>query len=266
MPAADLTQMRTDPTWKNYVYSQPLIAISYVLFDVRVKPFNNLLVRQALSWAIDRNKIVKLLGGQATALWQLYPQGLPGHQQGKVFYGYDPAKARALLAQAGYPNGFKTTFYTDNVDPDPTLAQSIQADLAAVGVQAAIKTVSNDTYYSLESQPGKVPMGSFAWWMDFPDPVDWIIPLFSKSNAVDGGMNSSFWWDPKVERLLAQAQAMTDPQARIEKFVEMQDYIMSQAPYATVYAPMETTMCSPSVGGFYLHPVYELDPASYWKK
>jgi ABC-type transport system substrate-binding protein len=266
IPTADLAHVETDPRWKGRVYSQPLIAISYVLFDVKVKPFDNLKVRQALSWAIDRDRIVKLLGGQGTALWQLFPDGMPGHQPGKVYYGYDPAKAKSLLAEAGYPNGFKTTYYTDNVDPNPRLAQSIQADLAAVGVQAVIKTVSNDTYYALQSEPGKVPMGSFAWWMDFPDPVDWIIPLFSKSNAVDGGMNSSFWWDPKVEEMLAEAQAMTKPQARIQEFVEMQDYIMSKAPYATVYSPSLTTMCARSVGGFYLHPVYEMDPASYWKK
>jgi ABC-type transport system substrate-binding protein len=266
VPPADLARVKNDPTWKNYVHSQPLIAVSYVLFDVRVKPFDNVKVRQALSWAIDRDRIVTLLGGDATALWQLYPEGLPGHVAGKVYYGYDPSKARALLAQAGYPDGFKTTFFTDNVDPNPKLAQAIQADFAAVGVQADIKVVSNDTYYALQSKPGRVPTGSFAWWMDFPDPVDWVIPLFSRSNATEGGMNSSFWWDPRVEQMLAQAQAMTDPDARLREYDQIQDYIMSQAPYATVYSPMETTMCSKTTGGFYLHPVYELDPAAYWKE
>ena len=58
---------------------------------------------------------------------------------------------------------------------------------------------------------------------------------------------------------------MTDPAARIKKYDAIQTYIASQAPYATVYSPMETTMCSTSLGGFYLHPVYLLDPANYWK-
>ena len=102
--------------------------------------------------------------------------------------------------------------------------------------------------------------------MDFPDPVDWFVPLFSKSAAVPGGMNSSFWWDPKSEKLFADAQAITDPAVRLAKFDELQAYILSQAPYASVYAPMQTTMCSTTTGGFYLHPVYQLDPANYWKK
>ena len=266
IPPADLARVTVDPKWKPYVYSQPLIAISYVLMDVKIKPFDNLKVRQAVSWAINRDRVIKLLGGQGTALWQAYPEGLPGHVPDKKFYGYDPAKAKALLAEAGFPNGFKTTYYTDNVDPDPKIAQSIQADLAAVGIKADLKTVSNNTYYTLQSQPGKVAMGSFGWWMDFPDPVDWIIPLFSKSNAVEGGMNSSFWWSPTLEKMLVEAQKMTDPQARLAKYDEMQTYIMSQAPYATVYSPMQTTMCSTSTGGFYLHPVYQIYPGSYWKK
>ena len=266
VPPADLLRVKTSPQWKPYVFQQQLIAISYVLMNVNMKPFDNLQVRQAVSWAINRDKVVKLLGGQAAALWQLYPPGLPGYQPGKKYYGYDPAKAKALLAQAGYPNGFKTTYYTDNVDPDPKIAQSIQADLQAIGINASVKTVSNDTYYALQGEPGKVPIGSFGWWMDFPDPVDWFVPLFSKSAAVPGGMNSSFWWSPTAEQLFADAQAITDPKARLAKFDELQAYILSQAPYASVYAPMQTTMCSTTTGGFYLHPVYQLDPANYWKK
>ena len=70
----------------------------------------------------------------------------------------------------------------------------------------------------------------------------------------------------QLNKLFAEAQAITDPAARLAKFDELQAYILSQAPYASVYAPKQTTMCSTTTGGFYLHPVYQLDPADYWKK
>ncbi len=70
--------------------------------------------------------------------------------------------------------------------------------------------------------------------MDFPDPSDWIIPLFSKSNAVQGGANYSLLVEPDLEKMIATAQAIR-PAARIAKYDEMQDYIMSQAPYVTLY-------------------------------
>ena len=266
VPVSDLPRIQADPAWKSQIYSQPLVAISYMFMNVQMKPFDNVKVRQALSWAIDRDKLVKLQAGQAMSLWQFYPKGMPGYQEGKVMYGYDPAKAKQLLAEAGYPNGFQTMLYTDNVDPNPKLWQSVQADLAAVGVKADLKTMSNNTYYNQQSTPKTLTAGSFGWWMDFPDPSDWIGPLFSKASAVPGGMNSSFWWSPKLEKMYVEAQAMTDPAARIAKYSEMQDYISTQAPYVPCYQPIQTTMCSKDTGGFYLHPVYQIDPTQYWKE
>ena len=78
-------------------------------------------------------------------------------------------------------------------------------------------------------------------------------------------MNSSFWWSPELEKMFTEAQAMTDPAARIQKFTEMQAYIATQAPYVPCYQPIQTTMCTETTGGFYLHPVYQIDPTQYWK-
>ena len=266
IPVADIPRVQADPQWKDQVFSQPLVATSYLFMNVEMEPFDDVKVRRALSWAIDRDKLVELQAGQAMSLWQFYPKGMPGHEEGKVFYGYDPAKARQLLADAGYPDGFKTTLYTDNVDPNPTLWQSVQADLAAVGVDASLKTLSRNTYNARQSTPNSLTAGSLGWWMDFPDPSDWITPLFSRASAVEGGMNSSFWWSPQLEATFAEAQTMTDPVARIDEFTEMQDYIAEQAPYVPCYQPIQTTMCTKTTGGFYLHPVYQIDPTLYWKK
>jgi ABC-type transport system substrate-binding protein len=266
VPPADIPRVMADPQWKPYIYTQPLIAISYMFMNVQMRPFDDVNVRRALSWAIDRDKLVKLQAGQAVSLWQFYPKGMPGHEEGKVFYGYDPVKAEQLLADAGYPDGFKTKLYTDNVDPDPKLWQSVRADLAAVGVDAELRTMSNNTYYSQQGMPKTLTAGSFGWWMDYPDPSDWITPLFSKASAVPGGMNASFWWRPKLEAMFTKAQAMTDPAARIAKFSEMQQLISDQAPYVPCYQPIQTTMCSKNTGGFFLHPVYQIDPTQYWKK
>jgi ABC-type transport system substrate-binding protein len=266
VPPADIPRVMNDPQWKQYIYTQPLIAISYMFMNVQMKPFDNVKVRQALSWAINRNKLVKLQAGQAVSLWQFYPKGMPGYEEGKVFYGYDPAKAKQLLADAGYPTGFKTMLYTDNVDPNPKLWQAVQADLAAVGVTAELKTMSNNTYYNQQGAPKTLTAGSFGWWMDFPDPSDWIGPLFSKASAVPGGMNSSFWWSPELEAAYKKAQAMTDPAARIAAFSAMQQVIADAAPYVPCYQYIQTTMCSKNTGGFFLHPVYQIDPTQYWKK
>jgi oligopeptide transport system substrate-binding protein len=266
IPPADVARVTNDPQWKPYVYSQPLIATTYLFMNETKKPFDDVKVRQALSWAIDRDKLVKLQSGQAVSLYQIYPQNLPGSEPDKVYYGYDPAKAKALLAEAGYPDGFKTVVYTSNVDPMPKLVQSMQADLKAVGVDAEIKTMDRATYYNFSSDAAKTELGTSDWFLDFPDPVDWIVPFFTEANAVQGGLNTAYYVDPWVEQATDEAQKMTDAEARLAKYTEIQQHIMEQAPYVTLYSPVMTTMCSKNVGGFYLHPVLWFDPLMYWRK
>jgi ABC-type transport system substrate-binding protein len=266
VPPGNVVQVMNDPSWKPYVYQEPMIGTIYLFLNGQFPPLDNVKVRQAISWAINRDKLVKLLSGQAQALYQVYPPGMPGYQADKKWYGYDPAKAKQLLAAAGYPNGFKTTLYTDNVDPYPKLFQSIQNDLATVGIKADLKITNNATFFTLSSTANTCAIGRELWYMDYPDPSDWIIPLFTKAAAVTGAQDNAFWWSPVIEKMVKKAQAMTDAQARLALYEQMQAYIMGQAPYVTLYSPVMTTMVSKRVGGFYLHEAFTYDPVHYWIK
>lgn len=258
IPPADYARVTTDPQWKKLVVEEPIIAMVYLFMNVNVKPFDDVQVRQAVSMAVDRERIVKLLGGTGDLLTQILPAGLAGHQDGEsgVFYPYDPAKARAKLAEAGYPDGFSTTLYSHNVDPWPKILQSIQNDLEQVGIKAEVKILDRATYWTLIGKPDGCAMGLNDWWMDFPDPSDFIIPLFSRSTAIEEGTNPSFFWDEKVEELLAAAQANTDEADRTLQFVEMQRLIMDDAPAVPLYQPKIDSMHTADLGGFYLHPVW----------
>jgi ABC-type transport system substrate-binding protein len=268
IPSGQYVQVMNNPTWKSQVTTAPQVAWYYVFMNTQVKPFDNMLVRQAFNYAIDTAKIQKLLYGQAQPLNQVLPAGMPGHVDGAQFYTYDPTKAKALLSQAGYPNGFSVTFYTHNVDPMPKLAQTIQNDLSQVGVKAQIKQLAEAPYWSLiERQSAKVPIGLTDWYMDYPDPSDWIGPLFSKSSATtDGSANDSWWWNPQVEALYAQSQPMAPGPARTKLFAQMQQIIMQQAPTIPLYQPILTTMSSKNTGGFYTSAAWTFDFPSYWKK
>jgi len=266
IPAADYQRIKNDPTWSKYTYDAPEIAWYYVFLNVLEKPFDDVRVRQAVNMAIDTAKIQKIMAGQAKALGQVYPDGMPGHQSGKSFYSYDPAAAKNLLAEAGYPDGFKTTFYSHNVDPFPKIAQAVQADLKAVGIEADIEQMDKATYWDFISlKKSHAGIGLSDWYQDFPDPSDWIGPLFIKASAVDGGANSSFWWDQRVEDLYHKAVNELDPQARIDLYVQMQEIIMEEAPTAPLFQPMWNGMYGKDVGGYYYHPVWNLNFQDYWK-
>ena len=268
IPSEQYVQVSNNPTWKGQINIAPQVAWYYTFMNVHVKPFDNPLVRQAVNYAINTAKIQKLFYGQAQPLNQVLPAGMPGHVNGATFYTYDPAKAKQLLTQAGYPKGFSVTFYCHNVDPMPKLAQSIQNDLAAVGIKAQIKQMAAAPYWGLIArQSAKVPIGLTDWYMDYPDPSDWIGPLFSKSSAMtDGGANVSWFWNPQVEALYAKALPMAPGPARTQLFSQMQQIIMQQAPVVPLYQPIFTTMSSKNTGGFFTSIAWTFEFPSYWKK
>ena len=264
IPAADWVRTKNDPTWSKYTLSDPQIAWYYVFINVLEKPFTDVKVRQAVNYAIDTEKIQKLLAGQGSALNQIYPNGMPGYQAGKTYYTYDPAKAKQLLSEAGLPTGFKATFVTHNVDPFPKLAQAVQADLKAVGIDCDIKQMDRATYWDYISlKKSHAAIGLSDWYQDFPDPSDWIGPLFT--NPIEGGANSSFYENPQVNQLYADSASELDTTKRIDMFKQMQDIIMTDAPTAPLYQPLWNGMYGKDTGGVYIHPVWIFTYQEYWK-
>jgi ABC-type transport system substrate-binding protein len=264
IPAADYQRTKVDPTWGKYVYDASVIATYYVFMNVREKPFTDVKVRQAVNHAINTVRLQKLLAGQAKALNQVFPEGMPGHQADKQFYTYDPEKAKQLLAEAGFPDGFEVTFYGHNVEPFPKLAQAVQNDLAAVGIKASIKLMDKATYWNLISLPqSHVGIGLTDWYMDFPDPSDFVGPLYT--HPIEGGSNANFYQNAEVDKLYAASASELDPAKRLDMFVQMQDLIMADAPSAILYQPVFNGMYGKNVGGYYFHPVWNLQFQWMWK-
>jgi hypothetical protein len=104
--------------------------------NVRIKPFDNKKVRQAVNMAINKERICKIINNRAVPANQPLPPAMPGYDKEYKGYAFDPAKAKALMAEAGLPDGFTTELYANNTDPNPRIAQAIQRDLAEIGITA----------------------------------------------------------------------------------------------------------------------------------
>ena len=262
LPPEEVAGVRDDPRWRGCVHREPLVAGSYLFLNVEMPPLGDARIRQAICWAIDRDKLVDIQAGDAVALYQIYPPGLPGHEPDRKYCGYDPVRARGLLEEAGLESGFDLRMYTDNVDPSPKLGESIASDLAAVGIKATVSVMANASFIALQATPRSLAAGLHGWWMDFPDPANWIMPMFTSGSS----MNPSYWSSAELEGMLLEAQSTIDPEVRLAKYREMQAHVMTEAPYVPLSAPTRTTLCSPRIGGLFLHPVYEVDPTSLWRR
>jgi len=268
VPTSDVQRVQQDPELKSLLNSGPIVAWYYGFLNVTVKPFDDVRVRQAVNYAIDRSRIAKILSGQVSPLYQIYPEGMPGYEPNADYYPHDPAKAKQLLSEAGLADGFSTTFITFSQDPLPRVSEAIQADLAKVGIKAAIKRMQEAAGYTyITTKASKAPMGLTYWYADFPDPSDWIGSLLSKESAMtDGGANVSWWWSPEVEKLYAQAQTMQISPERTALFTQMQQVVMDEAPVFPLYQPIYNGMASEATGGFYIHPMSVFNFLDYWRQ
>jgi peptide/nickel transport system substrate-binding protein len=255
---------RQSSEWGKYVVDAPQIAWQYLFMNVQAGQFRSVRVRRAVNYAVDTRKIVDLLGGDGQQLSQIYPVGLPGHQADRQDHAPDPDKAKQLLAAAGYPHGFTTSLYASSVDPQPRIAEALRSDLAAVGIKAEVHTLDPASYWAFISLKGsKVPLGLANWYQDYPDPSDWIGPLFD--NPVDGGADFAFYQKSRLTKLLEESAGQLDGAKRLSLFERMQDIVMGDAPVVPLFQPVWHGLAGKNVGGYYVHPVWTFDFQHYWK-
>ncbi|MCY3771985.1 MAG: ABC transporter substrate-binding protein, partial [Gemmatimonadetes bacterium] len=146
IPDADFIRVMNDPVLSKRVAHQPLNAIQYLSMNTELPPFDRVNVRRAVNHAIDRERIVRLISDRGILARGVLPPGMPGFDEQLVGYGYDPEKARKLLAEAGYPEGFSTELMiTSQSGIDAKIGQAVQQDLAEVGIAVEIRPVTGPT-------------------------------------------------------------------------------------------------------------------------
>ena len=233
---ADLDEMRKDPQLT--IQQKEGLNIGYVAFNVEKKPFDNKLVRQALNLATNKEAILKAVyQGNGQVAKNPIPPILWGYNNAVQDYGYDVAKAKQLLAQAGYPNGFEVDLWylpvTRPYNPDgKRMAELIQADWEKIGVKAKLVTYEWAEYRKRAKQ-GEHQVVMFGWSGDNGDPDNFFVPLLG-CEAVKGGGNNARWCNQAFEDLVIKA-AQTPKQADRAKLYEQAQVIFKEeAPWITL--------------------------------
>jgi len=215
----------------------------FVGMNVLKKPFSDLRVRQALNYAVDQVAIVRALyGNLAEPLHGIIPRGMAGYAT-VAGYPYDAAKAKQLLAEAGYPNGFSTQL----VGPkgrylkDYELEQAIQQQLQASGVTVDLQIVEYARYLELiRMDPTHSPLQMwFDAWSDV-DAVHAIETRFGCQFFRPTGANTAGFCDADLDRLVTQAQLTPTDAVRDAFLRQAQDILAQQAPAIWLLQPKET--------------------------
>lgn len=255
IPPAKFLEIKNSADGAQMIVDGEQLHTGYITLNTKVKPFDNVKVRQALNMAINKDRITRILNGRATPANQPLPPLMPGYDKAFTGYAYDVAKAKALLAEAGYPDGFETVLYSTNTDPQPRIAQAIQQDLAAVGVKAEVRALAQANVIAAGGTEGEAPMiwsGGMAWIADFPDPSNFYGPILGCAGAVPGGWNWSWYCNADLDKRAVAADSMSDPAKAAERTVawgKIFTDIMADAPWIPVINERRVVAKSLRMGG-----------------
>ena len=229
----------------------------WVAMNVQKKPFNDLRVRQALNYAINKEAVIKavLRGHGKRADSPLAPQ-VWGYTPVKT-YPYDPAKAKALLAEAGYPNGFKTILRGTVTTDAKEVMVAIQGQLKQVGVDAEIlslpaATLSAERFKPLAENKGEM---DYAGWSPSTGDADWgVRPLLTKENWPPSNYTIGFYTHARLEELVKAALQTSDGAKRKAAYAEAQRIIMDDCPWIFLWVNYLLGGTRANVGGISIQP------------
>ncbi len=234
LPSKDYRQILAS---RKYLYvKRPMFSLRHYGLNTRVKPLDDRRVRQAIVYAIDREALNSeiFLGRHALARGIL-PPGTQGFNPKLRGYPYDPARARELLAEAGYPEGhglppipiWSSVRFDDIVREHDRMRR----DLEAVGIRTEIQYLTDWPSFSRMMAERKFPVFLRAWYADVPDPENFLYKLFYSQSP----RNYMGYANPIVDGLLLQARVETDPTRRVELYRRAEEVILDDAPIIPVW-------------------------------
>ena len=254
---ADLAEMQKDPALK--VISQSGLNIAYWAFNVTKKPFDDKRVRQAMNMAIDKAAIMRdVYLGAGTAAKNMIPPTLWSYNDAVKDYPYDPAKAQALLKEAGVTTPIEIDLWYMPVqrpyNPNAKrIAEMMQADLAKIGVTAKLVTYEWGEYRK-RAQQGEHTTAQLGWTGDNGDPDNFFF-LRGCAGARAGGQNITKWCNEEFDSRLKKAALLSDVKDRTKLYEEMQVIMKEEAPDMTIAHSIVFEVMRKEVEGYKQSPL-----------
>ena len=238
----------------------PSVVMRYMSMNMNEKPFDNPKVRQAVNYAINKQALCKVaFSGYARPADGVIPEQIPN----AVKLGpwpYDPQKAKALLKEAGYPNGFEVELWSGyNHTTASKIIQFLQQQLAQVGVKVRVRTLEAGERTSfVESTPQPEQSRHelyYIGWSSSTGELDYAVrPVLATSSFPPRGSNESYYSNPSVDQALFYALGTTDREKKSAIYAQMQETIWKDAPWIFLVSEQNIAASSKALHGFYIQP------------
>ena len=212
------------------VQRQASSALAYIGFNMEKEPFDDVRVRQAISMAIDKEEIINgIYGGAGIPAKGPLAPGIFGYDEDLEGIEYDVEKAKELLEEAGYSDGFSATIWTNDDRQRVDTATIVQAQLAEIGIDLEVEVVEWGAMLEQTAQ-GNHEMMVFGWTTVTGDADNGMYPLFHSDNVGAPG-NRTFTKDEELDNYLDAARQTADPDERLENYRLAQEKLVELAPF-----------------------------------
>lgn len=238
----------------------PSIVQRYISFNMQQKPFDNPKVRQAINYAINKEALAKVaFSGFADPMDSVAPKGVD-YSVKLGPWPYDPKKARELLKEAGYPNGFESTLWSAyNHTTAQKVIQFVQQQLAQVGIKVQVQALeAGQRVERVESaqDPATAPVRMYyVGWSSSTGEADWALrPLLASESFPPRLFNTAYYKNEVVDNNIAKALTTTDRAEKTRLYTEAQQQIWKDAPWAFLVTERSLSVRARNLAGFYVMP------------
>ncbi|HEX2062643.1 MAG TPA: ABC transporter substrate-binding protein, partial [Thermoanaerobaculia bacterium] len=249
IPPKVVSELRSDPRYAPYLLTTVQLHTSYVGYDSSSAPFNRVEVRQAMNYAIDRERInEKIFAGLSLRAKGLLPPGLLGYDENLRGYDHDPDRARRLLAEAGYGGGFTVEYRTWDTDEfnNSGLVPLMIEDLEAVGIHVNVTRHSATDASAPRATRGHGLIYCANWYADFPD-SDNFFYIFFHSDATS--IRGLFFNRPEIDAQIIEARRSNDSEHRASIYRALNQMVIKEAPLVPLFHERLFVLHKPEIRG-----------------
>jgi peptide/nickel transport system substrate-binding protein/oligopeptide transport system substrate-binding protein len=256
IPSSEYGRFRKDPEKQNFISSLKGINTYYLGLNCSKPPFNNPDVRKAINYAIDREKILNTIYEGRGRLAEGPVPDIIRTWENKPGCEYNPQKARNVIEREGL-GATAISFYVTADQEVVDIAEVIQSYMDAVGLKVTIKQLEWSAYKEALNR-AEPNMFYLSWWADYPDPENFLFPLFHSSNFGAGG-NRTWYGNVRVDSMIEKAQHTLDRKERNILYQKAEDLIVIDAPWVFLWHKTDFTIRQPWVENYRIYPIYSMD-------
>lgn len=235
--------------YKDWLKIGNRVGIYYYSINEKIKPFDDVRIRKAFQMSVDRQQLLDTLyDGRGKVQSGIMPEGLIGYNPDLTEIKYDPEKAKALMAEAGYPDGFEMDMCMITDSPSTLrLNEMVQAMLAKVNIKANIVQMDEASWYGVRAQ-GELGSYTTSWSADFNDPDNFFYTFFAPQNTIKRSFN---YFNAAASQKIVEARAMNSLDERIKVYRELEKQIIQDdAAWVPLYLRQHIFIVNPRVQNY----------------